>query len=177
MSGVKSKRRCCWLCFSQCKKPNNKVRQLLINRSTDGPHNTPISCSEITRFVPPVAITGPEVLTSSRHFVQQPTGWVCDVCKRAEPTSGRFRCSLGCDWDTCEDCLKKNLPTPQSCQGYTTKHEHKLAETDLATPWICDGGCGKKTAGLTRFRCTGGCDFDECSECVRKFDCREFSQS
>ncbi len=35
------------------------------------------------------------------------SNWRCDVCDDRHPTTARFRCANGCDWDMCAICLKK----------------------------------------------------------------------
>jgi hypothetical protein len=52
---------------------------------------------------------------------------------------------------------------------------HPLRLNTKVENWACDGryvfGCGLKlgkTVGVTRYTCTGGCDFDLCDSCMKK---------
>jgi len=36
-------------------------------------------------------------------------GWGCDVCNKGAPTSERWRCPSGCDFDMCGNCYKTAL--------------------------------------------------------------------
>jgi len=48
-----------------------------------------------------------------------------------------------------------------------SKHEHPLEKSDRESGWGCDG-CGQSGAGKDRYRCTQGCDFDFCGDCMEK---------
>lgn len=62
---------------------------------------------------------------------------------------------------------------------YETKiHPHKLRLNNVDNGWCCDGkkeqgGCRRgctgfgQTTGWQRFRCTIGCDYDLCDQCLR----------
>eukprot|EP00041_Stephanoeca_diplocostata_P039548 m.1635171 g.1635171 ORF g.1635171 m.1635171 type:complete len:4171 (-) comp25420_c1_seq1:3546-16058(-) len=49
-------------------------------------------------------------------------------------------------------------------------HEHALVHVGIDDGWMCDiRGCphGSQTAGLQRYRCSKGCDYDLCGDCIK----------
>lgn len=47
------------------------------------------------------------------------------------------------------------------------EHEHPLEKSDRTSGWGCDG-CGQSGEGKDRYRCTQGCDYDLCGDCLEK---------
>lgn len=66
--------------------------------------------------------------------------------------------------------------SPESDVKMSSLHQHALAKQENDNGWGCDGhavpgtGCGRgmgQTAGVTRYRCVSGCDFDLCGDCIK----------
>ena len=98
---------------------------------------------------------------SHRHTLKahQSRGWRCDVCGRSDlgRSDERWRCTEGCDWDCCGQCIAKKKHSA---------HSHTL-KANQSGGWNCDV-CGR--SGLDRsderWRCAEGCDWDCCSRCI-----------
>ena len=96
-----------------------------------------------------------------RHTLKanQSGGWNCDVCGRSGlgRSDERWRCTEGCDWDCCGQCIAKKKHSA---------HSHTL-KANQSGGWNCDV-CGR--SGLDRsderWRCAEGCDWDCCSRCI-----------
>lgn len=77
------------------------------------------------------------------------------------------------NWTVDKDDLFEPSTGEDSADGGLYKHpahEHKLKKTTRDSGWNCDGGCGHNSGSapvpLARYRCTGGCDYDLCINCM-----------
>ena len=65
----------------------------------------------------------------------------------------------------------KDEKLPHFWQPNSKHHEHRLKNKGQTKGWYCDvcgKNAGKVEAELTRFRCESGCDWDMCSNCMKK---------
>jgi len=91
--------------------------------------------------------------------------WLCDACRTPGVTrEGRFRCSCDCDFDLCCSCFSRtDISTPIKNTFFDAAHGHELALTGQSR-WRCNS-CLRINRRY-RYRCTTGCDFDLCGQCI-----------
>eukprot|EP00035_Acanthoeca_spectabilis_P008123 m.148788 g.148788 ORF g.148788 m.148788 type:complete len:4349 (-) comp14220_c3_seq1:875-13921(-) len=83
-------------------------------------------------------------------------GWYCNVCG-AYPSSGRLRCTEGCDWDVCLPCMQKEMknmdkPDPTKLvvspfDGLSGTKRLKTLSVGKAISLALDGSGGAWTSG------------------------------
>lgn len=104
--------------------------------------------------------------------------WFCNQCQPDgwtghSPVGRMWRCSYGCDFDMCDQCVGRGAIQ-------RSPHEHPLVEADpsvvhrqYGAKWFCDG-CQPGVTGFSpigkMWRCMAGCDFDLCDRCCAQSD-------
>eukprot|EP00050_Salpingoeca_kvevrii_P013851 m.31335 g.31335 ORF g.31335 m.31335 type:complete len:825 (+) comp5345_c0_seq1:1471-3945(+) len=112
--------------------------------------------------------------------VTPPPGFSClcsavpEGCENA-PAARAFVCANGCDFAICASCTR--LPMDAYSLHRSALHCHPLVRHTSSHLWLCDGryhrkGCGNRDPiepghFVERFRCTAGCDFDLCGQCIQ----------
>ncbi|KAJ1533382.1 hypothetical protein HK405_000534, partial [Cladochytrium tenue] len=86
--------------------------------------------------------------------------WRCDQCGRhCSGSTMRFRCTQGCDYDECRDCLRSSGSSTVRAQ-----HPHPLNALTSQRPWACDVCLNDFSPSALRM-CCPVCNYDECSRC------------
>ena len=110
--------------------------------------------------------------------------WKCDLSPIADYCQQNFYHSHGshyrceqCDYDICMDCVRLTLDSfskvlhdeEEGSQQLkrSTLHPHWLIISSNRSGWYCDH-CKDQDAGMQRWRCSRGCEFDICGECVKE---------
>lgn len=91
-------------------------------------------------------------------MINKQNHWICNGCRKRQ-SFGKAHYCTECDYDICEDCIKKTVNTEKNYG-----HPHRPILYQGLHGWFCDN-CGEPGDNYkTRFRCNE-CDFDLCLNC------------
>jgi hypothetical protein len=109
------------------------------------------------------------------------------VCSKSYKEQTRWRCSSGCDWDCCNECIKGVLPDTTTTSSMTaadggdggvtistsarhSNHTHAL-QSRLGS-YYCDGNPSSQTSSyhFVLLICMATCDAYACIVCSKLFE-------